>query len=345
MSGVTQRNLLILACLAAACGSDAANNAAPTCPMGMSYNPILGECVRVEPDAPNNTTDGDTGTEVDPDLGEGTADADPPDLPDGPDLSCQTDNDGDGAIALECGGDDCDDGDDQRAPSLPERCDEIDNDCDAELNEGLNCAVLAHSDTRLYRVDFFAGTSVDLGPTIPNLYDVDTHPDGTTYGIAGAKLYRFDEATQTWNPAPGELELEENPNGFCIDNDGNAFLTGGNSLRAVDLVQGTTTLIGSMGFVSSSGDCVVNKGNLLFMTSSHTTPDSLIRINGDTAQAMTVGRTGHDQIWGLTAAYNRVFGLTASGDVVEINIATGATTLIAQYPDISFYGAASTPGR
>ena len=340
---------VVFAALLAACGADSTqNNSAPTCPDGASYNPILGDCIRV---ADNNTDvpipGDDVGEQVDPgDLGGDDAQNAQDDVgTTEPDLGCQTDNDGDGAIAIECGGDDCDDNDPRRAPHLAEVCDEVDNNCDGEINEDLNCSVLAHSDTRLYRVDFFAGTIEDLGPTIPNLYDIDTHPNGTTYGIADSTLYTYNEAAGTWTPSPGTLGFLDTPNGFCIDNEGNAYITGGFTLRSVNLAMGTSSAIGSLNPTVSSGDCVVNKGNLLFMTSSHTSPDSFARLNGGTGAATVVGLSQHDAIWGLTAAWSRVFGLTASGDVVEINVSTGATTLIASYPGISFYGAASTPLR
>ncbi len=333
---------LVLALMLSACGGDeVANNAA--CPEGTELNPIVKECVRLSSNNANNLPVVEMGAIDGPDMRSDNEDLGVDLGP--PDLGCQTDEDGDGALSMECGGDDCDDTDGRRAPHLAERCDEVDNNCDGALNEGLSCSILAHSSTRLYRVDFFAGTFVDLGPTIGDLYDIDTHPDGTTYGIAGNKLYSYSETTGGWTPKAGSLGFLDTPNGFCIDNEGKAFATAGYTLLSVDLTTGTSTSIGSLSPTSSSGDCVVNKGNQLFMTSNHTEPDSFASINGDTAMARVVGATQHDQIWGLTAAYSRVFGLTFTGDVVEINVMTGATTLIRSYPEISFYGAASTPLR
>jgi hypothetical protein len=45
-------------------------------------------------------------------------------------MSCETDEDGDGAIAVECGGNDCDDTDERRSPGAIEICDGDDEDCD-----------------------------------------------------------------------------------------------------------------------------------------------------------------------------------------------------------------------
>jgi hypothetical protein len=332
----------------AACGGDETEPepAEEECPVGEQYHPIQGECVRLaEPTNNDSTTDAGT-TTASGDAGDDGDMADSGTEEDsGSNLTCQTDEDGDGAYAMECGGDDCDDTDDRRAPMNTELCDEVDNDCDDELNEELDCSVYAHSDTRLYLVDFFAGTYEDLGETVDQLWDIDTHPDGTLYGIAGNYLHTYNPGTGTWTQAPQALSFTETANGFCIDNDGTAFATTAFTLRTVDLDTGASNSIGSMAPASSSGDCVVNKGNVLFMSSNHTTPDSFARIDGDTGASTIVGQTGFDGIWGLTAAYNRVFGMTDQGHVVEIDVADGTTTVLHQYDELSFFGAASTPGR
>lgn len=346
------------AALLTACGQDDAdNNSAEECAAGLTLDPIQGECVRLS-----------TGNETDPlprdagrDSTDATDDAGPVDEPDAttaedasdmpssaPDLGCITDEDGDGSYAMSCGGDDCDDTDPRRFPGAAELCDELDNNCDDEVNEGIDCSLYAHSDNNLYEIDFFAGDVVDLGPTVANLWDIDTSPDGMIYGIANNYLYVYDPLTGEWTSKPQPLSsgfFDATPNGFCIDNDDNAYLTAGGTLRRVDLNDGTSTVVGSMAPALSSGDCVVNKGNVLFMTSRHTTPDSFARIDGDTGVATIVGQTSHDGIWGLTAAYNRVFGMTDAGEVVEIDVTTGQTTLIHTYQGLSFFGSASTPDR
>lgn len=334
---------IVLFALLAACGGDADKNGTPQCPDGSTYNPILAQCVELVRDDNNaNNDEPDMDGDDEPD----TEIVDEPDMPDEPDLGCQTDDDADGSISIECGGDDCDDNDARRQPGGTELCDEVDNDCDEMINEEIDCSVLAHSSDRLYRVDFFAGTYQDLGETVANLWDIDTHPDGTLYGIAGDKLYTYDEGAGQWTAKPGTLSSVADPNGFCIDNEGKAFMTEVFTLREVDLVNGTSTAIGSMQPAVSSGDCVVNKGNQLFLTSNHSgAVDSFARINGDNGASTIVGPTSHDGIWGLTAAYSRVFGLTSDGDVVEIDVATGETTVLVSFPELSFYGAASTQSR
>jgi len=52
---------------------------------------------------------------------------------------CTTDDDNDGHKTLGCGGDDCDDSDDEVYGAAPELCDGKDNDCDGVIDEGCFC--------------------------------------------------------------------------------------------------------------------------------------------------------------------------------------------------------------
>ena len=359
MTTLRQKLLLLLAicALVPACGSDNEGPADPAegeCEAGLTFDPIRKDCVRLssgpiddgpvaEQDA-GDVDEADGGGEGEPDAQvELDAGMDAGDVA-APDLGCQTDEDGDGFIAMTCGGDDCDDQNPLRRPDSGELCDEVDNDCDGAVNEELDCSFYAHTPTRLYRLDVFTGASTDLGP-VPDLNDIDTAPDGTLYGITFEYLHIFDPATGLWTRRAQPLSLTDSANGFCIDNAGKAYITTFSALRVVNLETGASSRVGSIAPEVSSGDCVVNKGNVLFMTSSRTTPDSLVRLDGTTGSATPVGLTGHDAIWGLTAAWGRLFGTTSGGAVVEIDETTGQTVQVATYPGLSFYGAASTPAR
>lgn len=334
------------------CGSDSTESE-PTCPEEERYNPILDQCeparimptspdLGVEEDASADSNNGSNDMDSDAAIDETPTDMGP-DLPDN--LTCLTDLDGDGHYAMECGGDDCDDIDRFRNPSQAEICDELDNNCDDVVNGGIDCTFFAHSDTQLYRIDPFLFVATPLG-AVPGLFDIDTHPDGTLYGLTSTRLHTYDEQNGTWNAFPGELGVNlNNPNGMAIDEDGTAYVTGGNTLYTVNLTNGTASAVGS-GNYSSSGDAVITKQGVLYMTSSRIlNTDTLVLVDGLDGSGMLIGPTGHGEIWGLTAAWGRMFGMTSRGELIEINSGTGASTLRHTFNNISFYGAASTPNR
>lgn len=335
------KKLLWAAMVLAACGSDESTQS--PCTDGEVLNPISGACeVRREtvPDVGRPDVGGsdDTGASQE----DASQDTDEPDLPT---MTCMKDADQDGHIAMECGGDDCDDNNPARSPSRAEICDEIDNNCNDVVNDDVVCSFYAHSDTTLYRLDPFQRTLTEVAP-LPGLFDIDTHPDGTLYGLSPEYLYRFDAGSSAWNRLPQGLgENVGNANGMAIDSEGNVFITSGNKVYSADLTTGVARFIGNMGgFYSSSGDCVVTKQDVLYMTSSHTPTDSLVVVDGINAMTTLVGVTGYNGIWGLTAAWGRLWGITSAGELVELDRNTGRGTLIHTFA-ASFYGAASTPER
>ena len=112
---------------------------------------------------------------------------------------------------------------------------------------------------------------------------------------------------------------------------------------------GEFDLVGNMGpSFNSSGDCVVDKSDGLFMTSNGsgaTNGDDLVQISTITGEATVVGSTGFSGIYGLTAAWGKMFGFTGSGQLILLDNETAEGTLLETYSGMSFYGAASSPVR
>jgi len=131
----------LLALALGACGNDIPSQTGPQIPCNdqQYYDQVNDTCVP-------RYRDFDTSKPVsDADAGDGGSDADaattpdadaaPPDLgPDMTDPNC--DVDGDGALAIRCGGNDCDDARRNRAPGYPEICDDVDNDCNEDTPDG-----------------------------------------------------------------------------------------------------------------------------------------------------------------------------------------------------------------
>lgn len=344
--------VVFLLTLGAGCSDDTSDSSSQNCPVGEERNPLTGECERIavpldtgDASADSSTEDTGRDSSVPQDAGSDAAPADAGEEDARQDTSQCPDRDGDGAKDQACGGQDCDDDNPAIGPSAPELCDEHDNDCDGQLNQGLQCQFYAQSSDYLFEVDPFEKSATQLS-TVPNLFDIDTHPDGTLYGITASALLEYDANADSW-AVIGQLGVTGTPNGLAINNQGTAFMTASNDVYTVDLETGAAIHVGAMGGTyNSSGDCVVNKDNSLYMSSNHNfAGDALVIIDGTTGQAQDVGVMNFSEVYGLTAAWGRMFGMTGSGQLIEINSGTGQATLIHTFPGIMWYGAASTPQR
>jgi hypothetical protein len=357
---LSRRFLIIVTLLvaSAACGKDNKGGTDIPCTNEEYWDHVNSECVpRFRMDPPDAGDDlGDAGGSDEPDMAE-------------PDMGAQNnaannnannntiepgcDNDNDGVESVECGGDDCDDSDPLVSPRNPEFCDTIDNDCDTVVNEGINCSFYAHSGQTLYAIDPFTYSLTELGAELPNLQDIDTHPSGLLLGVSFDGLYQYDDLRDYWwlvgefgNDGPSD------PNGMAIDSAGRTFVTSQDEIWEIDIVTGDASFLGILGEDAngepfySSGDCVVNKLDSLYMTSKHD-PDTdwLLLVNRDNATAQEIGPIGSTRVFALTAAWGELYGLTDNGALLNIDSDTGEGTVLHQFQGVRFFGAASTPSR
>ncbi len=350
--------------LSTACSSDATGaSGASKCNDNQLYDQVNDTCAPrgglSASDTGDATLDAASDVPTTPaDTGVDTADVESSDVQtadvetDAVDPAC--DKDHDGALAESCGGYDCDDNDPSRSPYNPEFCDNIDNNCSGTVNDNVTCAFYAHSGNDLYEIDPFAKTATKLsgsfvaldGSSI-ELLDIDTHPDGTLFGISRDGLYHFDTWSNRWI-RQGDFGIDVgDPNGLAIDSTGTAFVTSQDKVYTVDVHTGHATLIGSTGSFYSSGDCVVNKRDTLFMTSKSqdSTEDTLVQVSRQDGHGTAIGKIGFKNVFGLTAAWGTLYGLTLNGELISINQQTGEATLVHKFNGISFFGAASTPNR
>ncbi|MAA80078.1 MAG: hypothetical protein CL916_12555, partial [Deltaproteobacteria bacterium] len=169
----------------------------------------------------------------------------------------------------------------------------------------------------------------------------------TLYGISPpSTVYSFDEHLLDWNIVANVNHSGGTLNGFCIDSSSRMYATVGNQIYTIDTTIGSATLVGNLGGVfQSSGDCVVDKIDGIYMTSSGVQGDDFVRINPVTGEGTLVGNTGVSGIYGLTSAWGYMFGFTGQGQLVEIDKMTGQAQVIHSFPNIVFYGAASSAMR
>lgn len=349
-------------------GSDA-GDAGVTCLTNEVYDDSSGRCV---PDFGGGDDAGDSGPAED--AGDAEVDSDVPCV----DTELFLDRDGDNygvddpaTNVTRClrpgevvegyarGFGDCDDDERQRSPNGVEFCDALDNNCNDVVNEGLTCDFFANTRQDLMLINPFEKTArsvagAQVTERIGNderevsFQDLETHPDGRLFAITRQQLYEY--RAGLWAKTTQELGADGigDANGFAIDRDGTGFVTAEDRLYTVNMDTGAATLVGEMGQgVYSSGDCVVNKGNTLFMTSkTQGEPDRLVAINRLTAEVTLLERdTGFDKIFALTAAWGILFGLTGDGELIQLDERTGEGSLITTFIDESFFGSASAPAR
>ncbi|RDV37574.1 hypothetical protein DV096_13800 [Bradymonadaceae bacterium TMQ3] len=299
------------------CGSDEVE--AQSCDPGERFNPVSGRCVE---DMRGGSGEGDAGVDD-----AGVDDAG---------------NVSDAGEDADVGGND--------TGNLPD-VGVVEDACalDMNLESDVVCEFYAHSASMLYLIDPFRLTIEEVRSVPEGLFDIDTHPDGRLFGITAEGLYRFDAGSESW-AMMAPLSGLANPNGLCIDTGGQGYLTSYDELYTVDLESGAVALVGETGGgFSSSGDCVIDKGNTIWMSSAprglFQSDDELVWLNGDTGQGSLRGRTGHADIYGLTAAWGILFGTTGDGKLLRINSTTGTADELHDFGDIVFNGAASSPAR
>jgi|SRR5690554_1867640 len=333
--GFSKRIILIMMALLIAmlggCTDEPSSNDV-VCSAGERVNPITSLCEPTRTEIPSSDTDvgapSDTAGIVDADIME-TEDTSAADTSQGTDVSEQDSGLGD--------------------ISNPEvDCHDI---AAGQIDPSVECYFYAHTQNMLYLVDPFRKVIQEVMSLPENTFDIDMHTNGILYALADNKLYSLAPGSTTWNEE-GLIEVG-NPNGLCLDMGGRAFITSYSDLYSFDLnSRQLSNPIGGSNRLkpfSSSGDCVITKGDLLYMSSSSTAginpKDDLVQINGGTGEPTKVGNIGFSGVYALTAAWDNLYGLTGAGDLIEIDSQTGQGRLIHKFPGKMWFGAASTPQR
>jgi hypothetical protein len=177
-----------------------------------------------------------------------------------------------------------------------------------------------------------------------SLFDIDIDPNGSLIGVNGTQLIRFDETGR--GTAIAQVRTPASINGLAIDSEGTIFLTqsGGSPARAYTMtLDGTVSPVGSLAPYTSSGDCVVLKDDSLLMTarSQRGGNDELVYVDSRTAQTRLLGTMGARAVYGLSASFGYLFGLSDEGRVLLVDPESGATEELFREPGVRFWGAAN----
>jgi hypothetical protein len=195
----------------------------------------------------------------------------------------------------------------------------------------------------LYTVDPFTGATSLIGAMGVVMFDIAYHPSvgllGVTGGAAG-DLYRI-------NPTTGAVTLIGNT-GFFLNalafnpTTGVLYAASGNDLYTVNVLTGAGTLVGSdvgANQYSSSGDLEFDGAGNLYLTSLGPGPnDWLYRLDPATGDGTRLGNMGFALVYGLAYQSGVMYGFTSGGQVITVNLATGAGTAGPAY-GLNFYGA------
>lgn len=189
-------------------------------------------------------------------------------------------------------------------------------------------------------IDESTGSYTQLAST-PTFTDIALDPLDELWGITFSQLYSVNLDTQTYNYV-GNLGATLNALGFT--DDGALYGSGGSGFYSIDTSSGRASLISSISGFSSSGDIVFDAARNLFWATS--SGDSLWSITQD-GVATKVGNIGYRTVYGLAFGDDgTLFGYTANGNQLALNIETGAGTFVRKISGLNsenIWGAASEP--
>jgi hypothetical protein len=209
-------------------------------------------------------------------------------------------------------------------------------------------ASFAEDSSSLYGVDLPAGHVSDIGATRTELDDIALEPAGRTlYGVntASASLYTVDAKTgaTTFVTTVGGPGLALGINALDFAPDGTLYGAGGEVVFSIDPKTGRSKEVARYpdGY-ESSGDLAVIGDHLLATVNgiAYEGSDTLVSIDLATFETSVVGHIGFSYVYGLAAYGERLFGYTATGQVLEIDPRTAKSRVLAD-TGVKFYGASA----
>ncbi len=278
-----------------------------------------------------------TGCSMDYGLTSGTKD---PTGGDDTDLAYVIDTDGDPAV-------DTDDSDPPSPDTLPE---------DTDVVPVASAPIYAQTRDTLFTVDPSSGAVTEVakfssgGKAIDGMVDIAIDAQGRLFGgDRGAKsggpytLYRIDPTTAESTPI---CTVTVEPTALTFTSSGLLVAAGAGTLTTIDVDGGCDmeVLFEKSGW-DTSGDVVGLPDGLLYWTIRGTTSDVLVTVDPVTKAESVKGDVGFERLFGVgyDQGQGRLYGFSASGEVIEINASTGAGSLLTQDATRAWWGATTNP--
>jgi hypothetical protein len=216
--------------------------------------------------------------------------------------------------------------------------------------------VLVNSESTLYDVDPDTLALSEVGrfrfpPGVdPKMTDIALDRGGHLWGVSFDYFFEIDPrslAVKVLGPTPKDAMI----NSLAIissaathDREKPDLLVAAGyhtpTVYSVDTSQGTLTPIGDLDGYEASGDITWGPGVGPVITVKQASGgDLLARLEPGTLHAKPIGAIGFVDVLGLARIDHALLGFTNDGDIIEIDLATGAGTRRAHHP-VSFYGAA-----
>lgn len=185
-------------------------------------------------------------------------------------------------------------------------------------------------------VDTVQKTSTLMAHTYKTWFDIAFAPDGRLYGSDTNHLFLIDPVSGS-SSLIGAFGTFINGLTFVQET---LYASGDIWLYTIDLSSGQATRVGTTNY-GSSGDLQWFQG-ALYMTAFTPWNDQLVRLDPMNGHAELVGDIGFRSVYGLAASSSQLLGVTQNGDLLALDIHSGAGTRLGGIGG-SAYGASSRP--
>lgn len=182
----------------------------------------------------------------------------------------------------------------------------------------------------LYRMDCVTGSTIRIGPIgMASVTDIACHGN-TIWGSTFSHFLRINANTGA-GTVIGPFGSGLSINALNVSSNGTVYgaSTDGRLVR-INRTTGVATVIGPYGGgFSSAGDLAFDSTDTLYATAKNTTGvDYLGRVNVNTGALTAIGPIGFTNVYGLAFHCCRLYGSTYTGQILSINVQSGAGTLI-----------------